>query len=158
MHIAIGGMQMKIISVRRIVILSAFAFSLGCSKPSTMTWASAASTATGACHTALTRTMAAYSVADACENSNNYVCGSHIITSDITPGASVAQECTAVSGLGTVCLSVDTTLVKAAIAQTDYHCSNSEVRGANGFVFQSSANTLSEALATVVDKCRTGSL
>lgn len=103
----------------------------------------------------------ANSISAFCENSSSYVCESQTFSPNVANSKGVEQQCANVAGLGQVCLDVDVATISISAASTSHtqvHCSNTEVTGANGFAYQSGADSLEEALAIVVNKCRTKTL
>ncbi len=96
----------------------------------------------------------------ACESSN-YVCNSTTFaqSGQAAPNKGAELQCASVSGLGQVCMNVDTAVaVKASgSSKTVYHCSNAQVLGSNGYAFQAYSDTLEGALSSVYTQCQSRS-
>lgn len=141
---------------RWLIILASLA--VGCSKFTPFT--ASQSTASLACPVVVATSKEA-SARNACENINNYVCESQVYGQNLVASKGVETQCVNVDSMGRACINVDTTTVAGpenSIGRTTVHCSNTGLAKPGTFVFQSSADNLEEALDSVIDKCKTGTL
>jgi hypothetical protein len=99
--------------------------------------------------------LAAYSIADVCENANNYVCNQFATDTAQAPGQQ--EECADVSGWGRECVSVDIAPATAT-TQNAFHCANTELSSPGAYLLQADAGSLGDALSAVLAKCRARSL
>ena len=148
--------------IRFVSVIAVFAACGGCSKLASMK--STVQNSTAALQCKIPQQVArlqSYPVQTACENALNYACQSQSFGADAAPTQGAQEQCADVSGLGHVCMNVDTTsFITAANSDsyTVYHCANIEVSIPGSYLFQSDAASLDQALASVVTKCRTGSM
>jgi hypothetical protein len=150
--------SMKPLNVTYILVAILCLSALGCSKFEAAPALQGDLSASSQCLSQATaRSLAAYSVQDACENTNNYVCNSQVSGSNGETSVQSIEQCASITGWGKVCLNVDTRTV-ASNSGPSFHCANTEVSSPGSFLFQANADSLDQALTAVVNKCRTGSL